>query len=174
MKSSNQNSALDRMISLAGALFLSACAHPSVMDLDATTIQVSANTGLICGAEGAQRVTTKLAAIETIKHGFDSYVILGSQAGTTQQYAGMTPLVANSNGTGTATIFGNTGTFQGQSTTTYTGGTPIIVNRHQQALQVKMFRTGDPQAANALIARRMLGPDWSKLVAKGSVATCAE
>ena len=88
--------------------------------------------------------------------------------------AGSTPIVANSYGSGTATVIGNTGTFQGSSTTYYSGGTPIILNRHNQALQVRMFKADDPQAVNALDARRALGHDWPKLVAKGTVATCAE
>lgn len=101
---------------------LAGCAHSSVLDLDANTVQVSANAAPVCGAEGAQRATSRLAAIETIKHGFDRYVILGAQADTTQQYAGSTPIVANFYGSGTATVIGNTGTFQGSSTTYYSGG----------------------------------------------------
>ncbi len=159
---------------LVACSMLAGCAHSSVMDLDANTVQVSANAAPVCGAEGAQRVTSRLAAIETIKHGFDRYVILGAQAGTTQQYAGTTPLVANSYGNGSATVFGNTGIYQGQSTTYFSGGTPIILNRHNQALQVRMFKADDPQAVNALDARRALGPNWPKLVARGTVATCAE
>ena len=81
-----------RAVLLAFCGLLTACAHSSVMDLDSNTVQVSANTAPVCGSEGAQRVTTRLAAIETIKHGFDSYVILGSQAGSTLQYAGSTHL----------------------------------------------------------------------------------
>lgn len=175
MNLSLRSNTLDAKIAISTlCILLAACSHSSVLDLDANTVQVSANAAPICGAEGAQKVTTRLAAIETIKHGFDRYIVLGSQAGTTPQYAGTTPLVANSYGSGTVTTYGNTGTFQAQSTTQYSGGTPIILNRHNQALQVRMFKADDPQAVNALDAKRILGSDWRKLVAKGTVATCVE
>ena len=167
-------SKFSKLLALTGCCYLAGCAHPSVMDLDANTVQVSTNAAPICGGEGAQKAAVKLAAIETIKHGFDRYIILGAQAATTQQYAGSTPIVANSYGSGTVTTLGNSAAFQSQSTTYVTGGTPIILNRHNQALQVRMYAATDPQAINAIDARRILGAEWQKLVAKGTVTTCTE
>ena len=43
---------------------------------------------------------------------------------------------------------------------------------HDQSLTVRLFREGDPAGANAVDARRVLGPDWLKLVAKGPEHTC--
>lgn len=39
-------------------------------------------------------------------------------------------------------------------------GLPIFAGSHDQSLVVKMFHASDPQSANALDAKTLLGPDW--------------
>ena len=74
--------------------------------------------------------------------------------------------------TATATGYGNTAFASGQSTTTYSGGQPIIAGTHDQGLVVKMFKDGDPAGANALSAREQLGPKWGEAVKESSSGTC--
>jgi hypothetical protein len=142
------------------------------MDLDSRTIMVSTTAAPACGSTGTQQYTIRIAAVETIKHGYDKYVILGSQSSETPQLVGRTPIVANTYGNGTATSFGNTTNYNGTATTYLSGGDAIIANRHNQSVQVHMFRNDDPDSANALDARKILGPSWSKMVAQNSPFTC--
>jgi hypothetical protein len=142
------------------------------MDLDANTVQISTSAAPVCGAQGAQQVATTRAAIETITRGYDRYVILGAQAQNNVGVVGYTPITANSYGSGTVNAYGNTATYNGQTNTFVTGGQPIIAGSHDQALTIRMFGASDPQGANAVDARHVLGPDWQKIVAKGPKATC--
>lgn len=47
------------------------------------------------------------------------------------------------------------------------GGTPMFAPN--QGLVIKMFKDGDPAAANALPARETLGPDWQEQVKKNTI-----
>ena len=154
------------------ALLLTGCASASVMNLDANTVQVSAGAAPACGASGAQQFAVKTAAYETLKRGFDKYIIMGAQATAHDRLAGFTPTYANTSGSGTYSYYGNTGYYNGTANTTITGGEPIVMTEHGQNLVVKMFRANDPAAANAVDAKTALGPEWQKILAKGPGITC--
>ncbi len=145
-----------KSVALCGALFLAGCASASVMDLDANTVQVSAGAAPVCGAIGAQNYAVKTAAYQTLRRGFDKYIIGGAQATAQERFAGYTPMYANS--------YGNT--------TMITGGEPIMMTEHGQNLVVHMFHATDPGAENAIDAKTTLGPDWQKIMAKGPGVTC--
>lgn len=153
-------------------LFLAGCASSSVMDLDSSTVQISTRAAEVCGPQGAQRVATRQAALETLKHGFDRYIVTAAKANSDSRFAGFTPLVANTYGSGSISGYGNYATVNGYSNTTFTGGQPIIVQHHNQDLIVRMFKADDPVGANAIDARSTLGPDWQKQLAKGPGVTC--
>lgn len=148
------------------------CANSSVMDLDVNTIQISTSAAAVCGAQGAQQVASRRAAIETLRQGFDRYVILGGQAENNVRVIGRTPVFANSHTSDSVNTFGNYGTYSGDTTTTFSGGEPIVGGSHDQSLAVRMFASGDPDGSGAIDARRVLGPDWQKAVAKGPGVTC--
>lgn len=150
------------------ALALSGCAHTSVMPVASNVFEITASAAPVCGAAGAQAVASRDAAIATLQNGYDSYVILDGQA--QESLSGYTPVIANSYGT--ATAYGSPGmaTAYGSSTTTYSGGTPII--RHNQSLLVRMFHANDPGADSAVPARNVLGPNWQKIAAGGFPSTC--
>jgi hypothetical protein len=63
-------------------------------------------------------------------------------------------------------------TASGHSTTTYTGGNPIVAGSHDQGLIVKMFKDGDPKGANAISARATLGPKWQETIKESAATTC--
>lgn len=163
-----------RVVALAVAvLAMAGCTSSSVLDIDSDTIQVTTSAAPVCGQIGAQQVAAKRAAIETLKRGYDKYIILGGAYQNDVQVVGTTPYVANTYGSGTVYGgYGNTATYSGHSTTYVSGGSPIIAGSHDQALTVKMFRKGDPAGGKAIDARQILGPKWQKAMAEGANGTC--
>lgn len=145
---------------------IAGCARAGVMPLAQDTIQITSSAAPACGRQGAQKVAFQRAAVETIRRGYDRFIIIGGQAETDIRVIGYTPTQAYSTGSATATGYGNRATAYGSSTTTVTGGQPIYGGSHNQGLVVKMFRDGDPAGANALPARETLGPDWQDAVSK--------
>ncbi len=154
------------------SLLLSGCASSSVMQLDANTVEISTSAAPACGAQGAQRVAAKTAAIETLRRGYDSYIILGAQADNNVGVVGHTPVIANTYQNGTINAYGNRATYSGTANTYVSGGQPIIGGSHDQKLAVRMFQANDPQGASAVDARQVLGPDWQKVVQKGAGSIC--
>ena len=116
----------------------------------------------VCGGTGALHVANQLAAIETIKAGFDRYIITGGQA---QNNVVVSQAPGSYN---TRATYGG-GYYQG--TTTYQPGPTIIAGSHDQGLAVVMFREGEPGAEQALSARDALGQDWQEKV-KNGIHTC--
>lgn len=154
------------------ATIVTGCASATVIPLAQDTIQITSAAAPICGMTGAQNVASQRAAIETIRRGYDRYIIVGGQYQNNIGVVGYTPVTATTTGTATAYGNGNYATAQGHSTTTFSGGQPIVSGSHNQGLVVKMFRADDQSAApNALDARSELGPEWQKKVASNSL-TC--
>lgn len=153
-------------------LALAGCASSSVMDIASDTIQVSTSAAPVCGQSGAQAVASKRAAVETLKRGYDSYVILDGDYQNNVRVVGTTPVIANTQTTGMINGYGNHATYSGQSSTYYSGGQPIIGGRHQQAITIRMFRLGDPGSERAIDAKRTLGPEWQKELEASNSGTC--
>lgn len=92
---------------------------------------------------------------------------MSANARTDRRVIGRTPVYAKTYGS--ASVYGNTA--YGSSTTTFTGGQPIIGGSHKQGLTVKMYKNEDVEAQGALSAREQLGPKWKSIVATNK-ATC--
>ncbi len=116
----------------------------------------------VCGGRGALRVAQQLAAIETIKAGYDRYIITDGQAQNN---------VVVSQAPGSYNTSGNYGRGFYNATTTYQPGPAIVSGSHDQGLTVVMFRNGEPGAVQALSAQDALGPDWQEKV-KNGIRTC--
>jgi hypothetical protein len=58
------------------------------------------------------------------------------------------------------------------SSTTVTGGYPIIMSRHEQQIVVRMFHASDAASNEAIPARAVLGADWAAKIANGPPSTC--
>lgn len=149
-------------IALTAALALAGCARSAAVRTSANTMIIQTGAAPVCGGAGALRVSQQLAAIETIKAGYDRYIINGGQS---QNNVTATQLPGSYNTTAT---YGG-GFYSGQ--TTYQPGPTIVRGSHDQGLSVVMFRDGDPGAAQAISAREMLGPEWPDKVKTG-VHTC--
>lgn len=162
-----------RLVVAIGVVFaIGGCTRTAVMPVADNTFEITASAAPVCGAAGAQAVVSRDAAIATLKNGFDSYMILDGQSQDNVGVIGYTPVIAHTYGT--ATAYGSPGiaTAYGSSTTTYSGGVPLIAGTHDQAIIVRMFHASDPDAGNAIPARNVLGPNWKNIVAKGFPLTC--
>jgi len=161
-----------KALAVAVAVALCGCARSATMQLSADTIQLVTSAAPVCGRTGAQNVAARRAAIETINRGFDKFMIVGGAAENNVRVVGHTPVQTHTVGTATATGYGNVVTASGYSTTTYSGGQPIVAGSHDQGLIVKMFKDGDPKGANAISARGTLGPQWQESIKESAATTC--
>lgn len=149
-------------IALAGALVLGACARGEAVRTSANTMIIQTGAAPVCGGAGALKVSQQLAAIETIKAGYDRYIITSGQA---QNNVTVSQMPGSYNTTAT---YGG-GMYQGR--TTYQPGPTIVAGSHDQVISVVMFREGEPGAQQAISAREILGPEWPEKV-KSGVRTC--
>lgn len=108
-----------------------------------------------------------MAAVETIRRGYERYAILGVQSENNVAIINRPPTGAMT--TGMINTYGNTtyGTFN----TSYYGGGPIVTGSRDAQLAVVMFNPGDNGFSNALDAKQQLGENWSELVETG-IRTC--
>ncbi|RWI44741.1 MAG: hypothetical protein EOQ93_31180 [Mesorhizobium sp.] len=150
-------------LALCTALIVSGCAGTSVVQTSGNTAVVTARAAPVCGGVGAERVAVRQAAIQTIKAGFDKYVIYDAAEQNTVTARQMP---------GTYTTMGTVNGGMLNATTTYQPGPTIYSGNHSQAFAIKMFKASDPAGANAVDARTTLGPEWPKLIKQGSLTTC--
>jgi hypothetical protein len=130
------------------AVALAGCVRTSVMPMSADTFQITARAAPVCGGEGAERVAFRQAAIETIRRGYDRFVIMNG-------------LAQNNVSTGTY-VYGNRyGVYS----------SPIFYGSHDQAIIVRTLRDNDPEARKALSARAVLGPTWHQQITSDTL-TC--
>ena len=127
---------------------------------------IDAGAAPACGSMGAAKVAQKSAAVETIRAGYDRYIITGGQA---QNNVSVSQMPGQFQTSGTATYGRGFGT--NNATTTYVPGPTIVSGSHDRSLGVVMFRNGEPGAENALDARQALGAEWQEIVKLG-VHTC--
>jgi hypothetical protein len=147
-------------------IFLVGCARTEAVRISSNTMIVQAAAAPACGALGASRVAQMSAAIETIKAGFDRYVILGSQS---QNNVSVSEGPGTYRSSGAVSVSGNTGFYSG--TTTYTPGPTIVSGSRDHAFAIRMFKEGEAGADQAISAREILGPDWKLRVDRG-ILTC--
>ncbi len=136
----------------------SACTRTSAILLAADTIQVTASAAPICGVAGVQDVAIRYTAAETIRAGFDRFIVLGQSATSNVGIIGYTPLTERT--TSTANAYGSGGhvSVNGHSTTKYSGGQPIVGGHHDDRLIIKMFCESDKAGTNAISARQFWEP----------------
>lgn len=159
-------------LSVLGSLVLGGCVRSSVMPLRADMVQISTSAAPVCGAQGAQTVAFRRAAIETINRGYDKFIIVQSGAQDNVHVVGYTAGTATTYGTATATGYGNNVYASGNSTTYYNPGMPIVGGSHDQGITIRMFKSRDAEARDALNARDILGSEWQELIKQNTTTTC--
>lgn len=142
------------MCSFAFLPTLGACTHTGVMQLSNNVVEITAVAAPACGVLGAQDVASKDAAIATIQHGFDSYIIMDGQASDNVGAVGYIQQSYNS------------GPYS------YNTSTPIIGGTYKQGIFVRMFHANDPGSDNAISAKDILGTNWQQIASSGFPSTC--
>lgn len=127
-------------------LALAACVETSTTRLANNVIRIDVSAEPACGLTGAQKVVNEVAALETLRLGFDKYFIAGTDAQNNVRVVGYTSYASGTYGYGSFNASGYS--------------SPIIAGSHDSSAVVVMFRSGDPEAKNAIDARSVLGADW--------------
>jgi len=158
---------MNLIIKLSTLMVLSACASSTVTPVSKNQFILSTSAAPACGASGAQKVASKMAAVETLRRGYSRYYIVGVQSQNNTSMIYRPPTTAYT--TGNVSVYGNTA--YGQATTNYYGGGPMVLGSHDARLGVVMLNPEDKGFANAIDAKQELGPKWAEVVEKG-IQTC--
>ena len=150
------------------AMLLAGCASTSVTPVSRNQILLNTSASPARGASGAEKVAAQMAAVETVRRGFDRFVIVGAGSENNVSVINSGPRYAMTYGT--FNTFGDT--TYGNSTTTFGGSTPIITGTRDRTLNVLMLNPGDEGFSQGVDAKAALGSDWQTLVEEG-VSTCA-
>ncbi|MGB7321650.1 MAG: hypothetical protein WBC95_09570 [Albidovulum sp.] len=150
------------------AIGLAACASTTVTPVAKNQVIISTSAAPACGRSGAAKVVSKMAAVETIRRGYQRYVIVGANSANNVQAIRTGPTYANTYGN--ASVYGNTA--YGSSTTYYGGQQTIFVGSNDADLGVVMFNPGERGFNEGIDARSELGVEWEKLV-KDGIQTCS-
>lgn len=153
---------MSKLFAALACVGLAACARAEAIRTSQNTMVIDAGAAPACGQAGAARVASKSAAVETIRAGYERYLIGGMQA---QNNVSVTQMPGSVQTTGTY------GRGNYQATSTYVPGPTIVAGSHDRQLSVVMFKPGDPGFEQALDAKQMLGSDWAELVKTG-IRTC--
>lgn len=138
------------------SLFVAGCAEQSAVQLAQDTVRLHISTAPIYAALEPQRRASLMAAQETVKRGYDKFIVVDNANGYKPNVIGFSP--AQYQSTGSANVVGNDNGFAGssQSRSTYTGAAPVAMPRFESDTIIKMFKVEDPAGANAFDARQIL------------------
>lgn len=144
------------------AVSLSGCAEQAATRLAGDTVRLHISTAPIYGALEPQRRAMRMAAEETVKNGYDKFMIVDSANAYRPNVIGQTP--AQYQSSSHATVAGGPGGISGYgaSQATYTGPRTIAMPRFESDVIVKMFKAADPAGSNAIDAREILKADVRK------------
>ena len=145
------------LLAITGVMVvLTGCARTSTASLDADRIEITVHVATICDGRDAERLAHRHAAVETIRRGFEDYIVIDSVGG--DHLAGHAPLTARS------TLYGN------GSTPLLSENAPLLA--HHRVLTIQMFQAGQGESSATVSAHAVLGDDWEALVTKGAPTTC--
>lgn len=145
---------MKKFILIAMAVGLAGCVQTAATRTSSNSVMIDTGAAPICGSSGAARVSAKMAAVETLRAGFERYVITGARA-------------ANN-----VTSTQLPGTFQASAgVVTYTPGATMVDGTHDRTLMVTMFNRGQLGFDQGIDAKQQLGPEWAVAVREG-VKTC--
>ena len=142
------------------AVVVSGCVSTNITPISQNEIIVSTSAAPVCGRAGAQRVALQQVAVETIRRGFDTFIIAGAASQNDVRVVGFTPITSSTDFS--AYYLGPS--LYGNANTVTQGGAPIIGGSYYQDFAVVMYRYADPLSRKAIDARAELGPEWRSLV----------
>ena len=154
MNTSIRNVLCVTLAALAGVA--AGCARTSTVSLDTDVIEVAVHVATICDGSDADRLARRQVAVETIRRGYEDYVVIDSVGG--DHLARDTTVTARTilYGAGTGALFSE--------------DAPLIA--HHRVLTVRMFPAGGGGSTASVSAHAVLGDDWETLVTRGAPATC--
>ena len=144
------------IVILALSVVLAGCATTSTAPAGADTIEITVHVATVCDGADAERLARRHAAVETIRRGFDDYMVTGSVGGDHAAYD--PPATAR-----TILHGSDEGAF-------FSEDAPLLA--HHRVVTVRMFRAGEGDSTRTVSARAALGDDWEAIVAKGAPNTC--
>lgn len=157
-----------RVFAIFSLLILAGCTETSTMRMSSNELIINTSAEPICGGTGAAKVAQQMAAVETLRNGFDSYIIMAADQ---QNNVSVVQTPGSYTTYGHVNRYGNYNSFS--ANTYYTPGMTYTTGSHDQQLSIRMFRRGEPGSDRAIPARDVLGPKWASKVKTG-VATCVD
>ncbi|WP_193335919.1 hypothetical protein [Devosia beringensis] len=155
------------LLTCLASISLSACASSSVTQLSSNTAVISASAAPICRTTGAASVANQMAAIATIKAGYNRFIVGGFGTMNNTRVVSTGPTYATTSGS--FNRFGNS--VYGTTNTTYGGSSTFLAGSNEAEMQITMLNPGDVGYEQGIDARAALGPDWQKKV-DGGVNNC--
>jgi hypothetical protein len=140
------------------ALALAACASTTVTPLAPNQLLIQTSTDLPCGDASTKKIATEMAAVETLRRGFDRFAVKPTKTEDTMYTYAQTNALKTAKAINADPI--------GRSIMQAS-----ISDAYDESLIVSMFRPGDAGYKMATDARTVLGPKWQKAVANGK-ASC--
>lgn len=147
---------------------LAGCASSSITPIAKNQVLISTSAAPACGTDGAAKVASQMAAVATLRAGYERYVIQGGGVQNNTRVVTSGPTFATTYGS--ASVYGNTA--YGSSTTYYGGQTSYLSGSNNAEFAVIMFKPGERGYSNGIDAKTVLGKDWEKKVREG-INTCA-
>lgn len=141
---------------------LGACAKTEIVQTAQNRAVISTSAAPVCGTEGALRVAQQMAAVATLRQGFDRFLLGGVGSHSDVRVSHVPGNYSYT--TGTLNRTGNYGSFNAQ---TYRPTTTVVTGRNRAQMEVLMLRPRDPRFHEGLDARRVLGPKWRDKVVNG-------
>jgi hypothetical protein len=145
-------------IALGMALGLAACASSSVTPLAQNQVLIQTTADLPCGNRGTEKVVVEMAAVETLRRGFDGFVVKTTKTEDTLYTNAKSGLKKQARAINEDPIAKSVLNLS-------------ITGVYDKSLIVTMLRKGDAGFNTATDARSVLGPDWQKTVSDG-VSSC--
>ena len=154
------------IVTMSLILGIISCASTEIVQVARNQAIISTTAAPVCGTDGALRVAQKMAAVATLRRGYERFLLSG--VGSHSNVEVKTVPGSYSYTTGTVNTIGNTtfGSFQ-----TYTPSETEITGKNHAEMHVLMLNRGDAGYSSALDAKEVLGSEWKKIVEKG-VSTC--
>lgn len=116
-----------------------------------------------CGPAAAARVERELAAVETLRRGYDRFVIRGASTADSTKATVLNR--ADADAYASADVYRNSAN---GNTVAYFGNQKVLLSgAHEAALYVHMLAPRDPGYKSAIRAKKVLGENWKQIVKTG-------
>ena len=140
------------------AATVAGCARSSITPVARNQALINTSAAPVCGTDGAAAVAAQMAAVATIRQGYERYVIAGGNVQDNTRVFVTGPTHATT--TGSVSAFGNAA--YGRSTTTYGGRQMMVGGRNNAQVGLVMFNSGDRVMTTLSMPKPFLAPTGAK------------